>query len=160
MDLFEAIEDRDKRLPELLQKCKNIDIKNEVGQSLLHIAVGCENLDATKTLISEGINVNSLDSDGKTPLHYVAENRNSTIAPTFAKVLLDAGGKLSIADRHGNTPLWTAVFNAKGKYYSLVKTFINYGGLQFVETKNKYGKSPLDFARQISDDHLIQILSG
>lgn len=159
MDLFEAIQDHDKRISELIRKCKNIDIKNDEGQTLLHIAVGYENLDATRALISEGINVNASDSDGLTSLHYIAENRNSTISSTYANMLLEAGAQLSIANKHENTPLWTAVFNARG-IYSLVNLFIRYGGLQFAETKNKYGRSPLDFARQISDERLVQILMG
>lgn len=53
--------------------------------------------------------------------------------------------------------LWTAVFNAKGKY-NIVKILKESGADSF--SKNEAGRSPLDFAIQINDKDLCQILVG
>jgi ankyrin repeat protein len=62
-----------------------------------------------------------------------------------------------LEDIYGNQALWTAVFNAKGNY-TVVEAFLKFK--QDVEHKNKYGKSPLDFAKQITDQFLIKILEN
>lgn len=155
MDIFESIRKNDERFPQLLEKCKDINIKDEDGQSLIHVAAANGNLHAARQLSSAGIDVNSVDSDGNTPLHYAAEYQNVSMAD----ILLNAGGKLSIKDKHGNTPVWTAVFNARGNY-SLVELFMRFDGFHYVDLKNMYGKSPVDFARQIGDTRMIQILTG
>jgi ankyrin repeat protein len=60
-----------------------------------------------------------------------------------------------LRDEHGNTPLWTAVFNAKGDYV-IVEQLIQASANP--NSQNRHGRSPLDFARQIKDRDLISIL--
>jgi ankyrin repeat protein len=58
-------------------------------------------------------------------------------------------GQLNISDNYGNQPLWTAVFNVKGKddRLPLVELFLMYNADK--NHKNKAGKSPLDFTLQV-----------
>lgn len=56
-------------------------------------------------LISRGGNVNAVDEDGHTPLHYAASSANSEIV----ELLLAAQACPSEVDIHGNTPLHYAV---------------------------------------------------
>lgn len=56
-------------------------------------------------LISRGANVNDVDEDGRTPLHYAASSANSEIV----ELLLAAQASPSEVDIHGNTPLHYAV---------------------------------------------------
>ena len=60
-----------------------------------------------------------------------------------------------LKDKYGNTPLWTAVFNSRGNY-DVVKQLIKAGSNPFL--KNNFGKSPFDFAKQIKDNKLAELL--
>jgi ankyrin repeat protein len=102
-------------------------------------------------LIRRHINVNQQDNDGMTPLHYAAVYSNHSLA----EKIVNAGGSLKIVDKHGNGPLWTAVFNARGSY-SIVDLFLRRGADP--HHKNNHGLSPLDFAKRIEDSVLMQRL--
>ncbi len=133
----------------------HIDLRqtNESGQTLLHVAIASKQIDVAQQLVARGIEINAIDDQGQTALHYCAAYH----LPTIAQCILQQGGQLSIADRHGNTPLWAAVFNARGDY-RLVQVLLEYGGGKFAEVKNRHGRSPLDFARQIGDTALAELL--
>jgi ankyrin repeat protein len=119
----------------------------------LHEAIAFNNSLLSKELIKRNININHGDTKYQTPLHYVAMQKS----PEFVELILKNGGKSNLEDIYGNQALWTAVFNAKGNY-TVVEAFLKFK--QDVEHKNKYGKSPLDFAKQITDQFLIKILEN
>jgi uncharacterized protein len=98
--------------------------------------------------------MNAQNADGQSPLHYAGSYQNLTITSR----ILASGGKLEIVEKHGNTPLWLAVFSAKGKH-EVVDAMLQSGGTSVVNWKNKAGRSPLDFARQIGDQALLEKLS-
>jgi ankyrin repeat protein len=74
----------------------------------------------------------------------------------LALAMLDAGGDPRPKDRFGNTPLWSAVVNAK-RNLGLVDMLMRHGADP--HGKNKAGRSPLDFARQIGSEPVIALLS-
>ena len=63
---------------------------------------------------------------------------------------------INIIDYYGNNPLWYAVFNANDDY-CLVKLLVKYGADAL--SKNNAMRSPLDFAKQIEDTEMINILT-
>ena len=69
--------------------------------------------------------------------------------------MLEGGAAVDIADRHGNQPLWAAVFNARGDY-AIVRRLIECGADP--AHANVHGRSPRDFAEQIGDDTLLRVL--
>lgn len=71
-------------------------------------------------------------------------------------MLLQEGAKVNIIDCYGNNPLWYAVFNANDDY-CLVKLLVKYGADAL--SKNNAMRSPLDFAKQIEDTEMINILA-
>ena len=130
----------------------DIDCCNEYKQNLLQEAIAASKNDIAKDLINRDIDINHQDSNGQVPLHYCAQYLNIEIA----RLLLSKNADINIEDAYGNNPLWTAVFNARGDY-RMVELFIEYNAN--IYHLNKAGRSPLDFAKQIDDTKLVQILS-
>jgi ankyrin repeat protein len=64
---------------------------------------------------------------------------------------------VAIADKHGNEPLWTAAFNARGNYetVSMLRRFGANPG-----HRNNAGLSPRDVAKRMSEDALVRILES
>lgn len=130
----------------------DIDCCNEYKQNLLQEAIAACKNDIAKDLINRNIDLNHQDSNGQTPLHYCAQYLNIEIA----RLLLSKNADINVEDAYGNNPLWTAVFNARGDY-RMVELFIEYNAN--IHHLNKAGRSSLDFAKQIDDTKLVQILS-
>lgn len=123
--------------------------KNEV---LLYEAISSNDIITVRHLLDQVININYQDDQGKVALHYCAEYFNIEAS----KLILEVDNvEVNIVDKYGNNPLWTAVFNARGEY-DLVKLFKSYKADS--NSKNNVGKTPLDFAKQIEDEELIDIL--
>ena len=131
---------------------KSINEKDEYDSELLDYAIEGEKTDTALFLIENGIDVNLVDEDKQTALHYVCNYPNIEVA----KSILDHGGNINKRDKYGNNALWTAVFNCKGRYYEMVELFMKYN--PDVTTKNNAGRSPLDFAIQVGNDKLIKML--
>jgi ankyrin repeat protein len=139
--LFNAVEKNDLlKVKELISRGVNINSIDIYGYSALHVASSKELNDLALFLVDNNIDLNMQDKNGQTILHYVAEYNQLKLA----KAALARGAKLSITDKHGNEPLWTAVFNDKGRNdrVEIIKLFLEYGAN--VDHKNKVDKSPRD----------------
>ena len=151
-DYFQAVRRDGDKAVSLLSKLTDINVANEDGLNLLHMAIAWTNNSCAKELIRRGINVNRRDNDGQTPLHYAAEHSNYMMVES----ILYNGGNMNITDSHGNTPLWTAVFNARGNY-KILHIFAKYDCSMACNQKNIAGRTPLDFAKQIGDKEIPNI---
>ncbi|RFZ83044.1 ankyrin repeat domain-containing protein [Mucilaginibacter terrenus] len=131
----------------------NINVLNNNGSTALHLAVYHGYDIMTHHLIKLGANANLQNKDGKTCLHYTAEYNRIEIA----KILLSNNASLSIADNYGNQPLWTAVFNDKGRNdrRELIELFISHGADK--HHQNNVAKSPLDIVKIASYKNLEKI---
>lgn len=138
---FDLVEKNDlSAVKELINAHWDISRMNKYGYSALHIA-SFKGLEEMGILLAEnGVDLNAQDKNGQTALHYVALNNQLDLA----KVLLNKGADLSVEDIHGNQPLWTAVFNDKGRNdrIEMVKLFLLHGANK--DHKNKVSKSPID----------------
>lgn len=126
---------------------------NEEEQILLHEAAASDNDGCAREIVNRGADLNAIDANGMTPLHYSAANGSTRVA----EILVGSGASLSVSDKFGNEPLWTAVFNARGNY-EIVSLFVRNGANP--KHENKAGRSPVDFAKQIRDPGLTDILGG
>jgi ankyrin repeat protein len=68
-------------------------------------------VDAARRALRDGADPNGRDKDGFTALHLAAQE----YAVDVARLLLDSGAEVDAANVHGNTPLFTAVFNSRGR---------------------------------------------
>ncbi|MGG2026300.1 ankyrin repeat domain-containing protein [Gottfriedia sp. S16(2024)] len=134
-------------------KSREIDKKVDFNTELLAQSIAGENFEISLFLIQNGINVNGLNEDGSSVLHLICDYPNIDVA----KEILNHGGNINIRNKYGNNAMWTAVFNCKGKYYDMVELFMQYN--PDTTTKNNAGRSPLDFAKQVGNEKLIEILT-
>ncbi len=129
----------------------DINILNEYNQNLLQEAIANSRTRIGFDLIERGIEVNHKDSKGQTSLHYCGAYKNWELA---ASILFN-GGDPNIRDVYGNNAVWTSVFNARGNYELVKLMVVNSGD---IVSKNTSNRSALDFARQINDQKLLDIL--
>ncbi len=142
------------KILQLLKDGEDIN-QYEYGRTAIHSASMTNAVTAGRVLISEGGKLNLQDKSSEaTALHYCAIYNSFEVA----EAIIEAGGRLDIADSYGNQPLWTAVFNVKGKNDRLpmVRLFLANGADK--NHKNFAGKSPYDFAKQVGDAPLISLL--
>ena len=155
-DIFTAIERGDlARVKAFLDAGVNINAVDGFGYSPVHTASSNHQDAILSYLIDKGADVNLPDGNsGATLLHYVADFNQLAAA----KAALARGGSLAIEDRRGNQPLWTAVFNDKGRSerIDIVKLFIEHGA--DADHKNRFGKSPKDFVKLAHYDNLRAVM--
>ena len=152
-EIFQAVRLGDRESLAELMKRYPLNVIDEDGQNLLHEAIASNQDDIGEDLIVRGINVNHQDRRGLTPLHYAAMHKKARLA----KRILSAGARHDIEDVHGNQPLWTATFNARGDY-RIVELLVAHGSSP--KHRNHHGKSAVDFAAQIEDRGLLTTLLG
>jgi len=75
-----------------------------VAQSEVADAAMRNDMEALNLLLESGSEVNAIQSDGATALHWAAYNGNTDLT----ELLLEAGADPSIKNRNGSTPLWLA----------------------------------------------------
>lgn len=81
------------------------------GRSLLYYAALRNDATEVTRLIAEGESPDSSDSQGFTPLHLASQEH----ALAAAAALLNLGAMVDPINSFGNTPLFVAVFNSRGR---------------------------------------------
>jgi len=75
-----------------------VDVKDENGYTPLMAASAYGKVDLVRELLKRGANPNLKDTDGNTAVHHCDY-------PECLRVLIDGGGKISIRNNDGQTPL-------------------------------------------------------
>jgi hypothetical protein len=101
---------------------ENPHIINQHGETLLHL-MGIDE-ESVEILLRNGINPNSKDSEGKTPLYFHYN-------PKIIKLLVKAGGNPNIQDKMGRTPLHT-----QNMGITRLTAFLNEGANPFIVDKS------------------------
>jgi ankyrin repeat protein len=134
-----------------IMKKHGINAFDEEKMSALIWASYFGNMVILKWLIANGANVNHQDRGGTSALHICGQEQNCEVA----QVLINSGADINIKDEHDNSPLWTALFNAKGNF-KLVKILRTHGANP--TSKNKYGLCPNDFAMKIYEKDVDELI--
>jgi ankyrin repeat protein len=97
-------------------------------------------------------NINKKYQKGFNLLHFACEYNNIQLA----KEVLERQINIEEKNVYGNTPLWIAVFNAKG-VYEMVDLLLSYNANP--NSENNAGNTPLKFSITIDDKRLINRLT-
>ena len=99
MDVFTGIrEDKNEKLLLELVRAGKLDGRSKEGMDALILAVDCEfSADTIDQLIKMGMDANTRDNAGRTPLHYAVDLENTDII----KVLVGHGADPDVKDEAG-----------------------------------------------------------
>ena len=108
------------------------------GRTAIINAVIENKLDFIKWLLDNGGNIDHQDRIGYSALHFAGQEKLVEVA----KFILEKGANPNVQDIHGNTPLWTAIFNAKLPTIEqgVIKLMLKHGADP--DNVNKHGKTP------------------
>lgn len=132
-----------------------IDSRDELGRSLLHIAAKVNHSDIIQFLIMKGANINATDYSGLTPLHYAVSSGNQQAA----FLLLHSGCEKNIRDSEGNTPLHVATRNGQEHCVKTLIYFTEDRGCDLdINCTNNSGDTALHFASKYGYINIVQLL--
>lgn len=132
---------RDEKVKTILGETGIDASDGDARTSLIH-AVAYNNFKLLEWLVSQGANLNHQDRIGYTGLHFAGQNKLVQVA----EYLLKNGANPNLQDIHGNSPLWTAVFNSMDEK-GVMKLLLRHGADS--ELVNKYGKTSRDLYSSI-----------
>ncbi|KAG8290564.1 hypothetical protein J6590_079702 [Homalodisca vitripennis] len=116
---------------------KNINKRNEEGETILHQAVEISDYKTVRLLIKKGAEVNARDKNGYTPLHCAVFAKSLE----NVKVLLRSGAEVNATQYiTGCTPLHSAC-KMGGAGVEIIKELVKAGAE--VNQLNKYGATPM-----------------
>ena len=84
----------------------NLNPRDLHGNTLLHKCVIDHYTNAMKLLLKAGVNINSINSSGDTPLHLAVIRKDSVhFLPHVLEVLFDGGAHIDFVNNDGKTPM-------------------------------------------------------
>ena len=122
------------------------------GRTPLHYAALADDTAAIRMLLSEGADPDATDRLGFTALHLAAQQG----AISAAGALFAAGARVDAVNSYGNTPLFTAVFNSRGRG-ELIKLLRHHGADPW--NPNNTWQTPIGLARLIANYDVAQFFA-
>lgn len=124
-----------------------VDINKEFshGRNALTSAVCSGHLDTAEVLLDHGAAIESIDSEGKTPLMLAVQSHCGE-SNMMARLLLDRGADLETRDINGQTALFYAGLSSQSLAGRTLETLLDRGAN--IESRDKYGRTALSWAAQ------------
>lgn len=130
----------------------NVDEKDDLGTTPLLYAISSKQIEAVQELLTLGADPALQDRNGSTAFHYAIEHRLPLVLEALLK-RCDEG--IHVSDKHGNQPLWTAVFNARGDY-QMVAMLLEHGADP--THRNRVSLTPSDIPKRRGEPALLELL--
>ncbi|MRR21609.1 hypothetical protein EG830_01345 [bacterium] len=135
-ELFDALKNNDLPKVKILLKDNPqlLSSRDESGNTPLHLAARQKQYETVSYLLSEGADVNCVNTNQVTPLHISA----SIGSPEITGLLIGKGADVRLADYQLYTPLHYAAANG---FNEVAEILVKNGAP--LEAKNTYGRTPL-----------------
>ena len=101
----------------LVNELEDINIQNNYGWTLLHIAIRREQTEMVNLLLEKGADIDKIDGVGWTPLMEAIMDDK----PSLCKLLVDSGADKSIANARGATASMLAQKFGRANMYEYLK---------------------------------------
>ena len=126
--------------------------KDSLGRTPLMHAVLQGKDTEVKQLIKSGVDINVQDNNGFSALHFAAQDNQLA----SLRLLVEAGALIDTPNKFGNTPLFIATFNSKGRG-EIIQLLLKNGADR--DYKNKSGVSPIDLAHTTENYNVKQFFN-
>jgi hypothetical protein len=103
----------------LLDHGANINLKDKLGRTALHLTVWPAHAEVLKLLLEKGAKISIQDNQGNTPLHVAVLRQNEEIT----KILLEKGAPIDIRNNNNETPLDLAQKQKNKKFVELLTQY-------------------------------------
>ena len=130
----------------------DLNLKDTVGRTPLHIAAEKGNIDVAIFLIENGANVNVADANGNTPLVFII---NKTGNLKVIQRFLEKGASVNTQNRTGETALMYAAWHG---HSAIVQLLIK--NRADVTLKNKQGNTALTLAESKGHQEIVEMLKA
>ena len=131
----------------------SVDPQGISKKSLLHAAAHKGDLKMVQVLLDYGLDVNTRDNLGSTPLNFALEYRSEVIDPRVVRLLLDHGADPNVPGWRGITQLHRASQSGR---IEITRLLVEYGAS--VEVRDKEGRTPMDVASGEQRKEIIKLL--
>ncbi len=149
-NLFAAVLDDDTAtIKHLVQKGANVNGRDDVGYSPLHLAAQERASDSVRALLDLGADPEARDERGNTPLHVAAGTGHDTVV----RYLVDRGANIEATNNDGETALHAAVAEAN----DAARTALIQRGANVNATDN-FKRTPLHLAAYNNDEFAVESL--
>lgn len=138
------------KVRELITKGANLNEKDKLGYTPLHIATMCNEREIVGLLLENGADVNAKDNIGETPLHYAVIDRYDDIVVA----LVANGADINVKNWQNSAPLHVATLYGRS---NIVQHLIDNGAN--INASNQFGETPLDIAEQRGYKEIVQIIN-
>eukprot|EP01112_Ceratiomyxa_fruticulosa_P004101 TRINITY_DN1445_c0_g1_i1.p1 TRINITY_DN1445_c0_g1~~TRINITY_DN1445_c0_g1_i1.p1 ORF type:complete len:727 (+),score=136.48 TRINITY_DN1445_c0_g1_i1:310-2490(+) len=136
-------------------KC-DINMKDKNGYTALHVAASfCDDQLLNMLLSYEGTDVNIVNDDLNTPLHYFCQKFKSPNCQESFQLFIRKGVHVNAQNKNGETPLHKSIFNNTVRLL-MVNLLLEAGA--DVNILNSRGESPLHFAVRLGREDLVSVL--
>ena len=139
-------------LNELLNLGSDPNISNNLGETPLYLCVDIDNYDALIILLQYSADTNISKRNGTTPLHLAAKKNKDK----YMHALLRNKANPNLQNKlYSQTATHIAIINKINE--DMLNIFHDYNA-DIYNIKDKYDKTPFDYAKELKDDEYLQLV--
>ena len=151
-DAIRAVHRQDYPTLEQLVTNATVNLLDSSGRSVLSFVVNYGDVAMLQWLLTKGPALDQQDRNGWTALHFAAQ----AYTVEMAALLLAAGATVDVPDAYGNTPLWRAAFESRGRGAMLQLLFAHGAN---PDQPNDSGMTPRQLAENIANFDVKQFFA-
>ena len=142
-------------LKELLKLGANPNIPNNLGETPLYLCIESENFELFKILLEYGVDPNIQKRNGDTPLHLIIKKK---LENKYILEILKGNANPNIQNKlYEQSPTHLII---KNKYEKEILRSFWKNNADIFNIKDKYDKSPFEYAKELNDDKYLEIITN